>query len=1747
MNLYNPEHIMMCASLMAFSLVLGFILAQAIMALGYQTEYAALFPLRNEFTSTPVKRRNRCPTSWLKITRKGGIVRQYNGPRTVYLSEAPNFGRLEKVAKRGSKERSRAVARASGRRWIASEEEYGARHEVPKSALRQVRSVDFGRIANVQVLQGAGTVRVFGRSTYDGELFAFPVRTTNRKMEMFLHELSKRPVEVRKALINNGVIHESIRELYAKVYDAPPPQREEVRLLSNSLTTKVEIIATTAQLVLAIYRRDIANVTLTLLSHVSWSTNLSDLLNTSNELLPQFLIDHSLVEESEDEPSVDEDGNCFLANKSRFLNLGLPFIPKFVDHSGPTRGIVALTSFLMLAHFTNESSYFGPFLKKVNFKKITEPVVGALLIAQCVKALWQGFVDFSESGDWKDFFSPPKDVVFFRMVEPLIHSEKKTMSVDELKAQLKLISEIQKSREYLMNSPTVERYLVLLRERTKYLLTMLESCGGRMEPIPIWINGDPGFGKTTLIDGTLNVLAKRDGFARALGDVIDYNVYDKFPVESGSLCDAKFIVMNDIKEDYSQDLKLGITPVDTMLQKIIDINKLELPQAFEKGKCFYDLRYIVIISNFTSFKMSNKTEKLQRRLEPGVLMQVRLEDEKGQHITYSDENLSQGQMNSQRRFYLNKVICKDYHVSFALAQGSFSAAKGHDYHWYYEYLLKRTAEKRAKQMIAHQKFFSAQQTCECGAPFAHHYVLEGWKPIMNSCRPPEGVVEEVKEQSAPRRTHTKVWNIGSPESVEEDVFEEPSQIECPLLQEGEFRAGVWKKLTSRFRKRRTNQVQPAHEPANVVVNSWFDFDMFATLPDFLVFAVCLPGFLLVDVCESYMPNWDTLSQVATLPFRAAGRFASKAANAEFLWYRKAQFVAACNGVSPRLTALVLPGWRIASAEAYVKFREFGERVVKFVKENKAAVGALLAGGLLLALLANYWGSESLQGPILSRSTVNEASITTFVKEKPQIFPVAPVNSWQRPNDVPVWKMVTQTAGVDILKTFEASLAVCEISNNSGSLLCQAVIFSPNLILINHHYISEALNGPFLVCIDGITAQFTADDIQVLKGSEMVGLRNVWRKVTPNLSKYLCHESPSGSHDGILLRKERTPEGGYGAVVRTPCVASKSNIKVRGRSFESYEVKMKASSGDCGSLMAVRVKNSYAIMGVLFADSTTLSGTRVHFTPLTVSMFEGVALMPQIDEFIVDRVPSPLEPVSDKSAALNRPSPFFGLLGSIGVSRSFKSAIHKTALHDDVVPRMKLSYDRPKHLSKMIDGVYHSAFTNTFKNYDLSDLSTSSLRRVATDAYLDDCLKPLQKKEVKIAPLSLAQAFFGEPALGVEKVPFKTSNGLYWREQGLRKKADLFDETEEEWLLTPKFKDQVDQQLECLRQGIVRAPLVEMVPKDEVKSDEALAKAKIRLFSVLDFDINIVFRMYMMPLLAYLLQNKEFSECYGQMNAASKQWDELYRRLLSVGNHFVDLDFSSYDSSHGARTFEMTAEFFYALALRLGYDEPDAKAVFYLMMSLSVQLATYQGDYFLKKKGMPSGVIVTLILNSVVNSIMMRMAFHELVPDIDVKKFSDYVKVATVGDDNLSSVSPDVIDRFNMVKAAPLYKAWGYVVTPAKKDTEFLTSIRPTEATFVKRTFVEWTDGYVRAPLDTDSLYKALAFETLAPGVTSASRLASVYGSVVREAYLHGRVFFDEFVEWINNLFDKYGYYYEPLNFEVLNAEFLEGGMTTDFA
>jgi hypothetical protein len=196
---------------------------------------------------------------------------------------------------------------------------------------------------------------------------------------------------------------------------------------------------------------------------------------------------------------------------------------------------------------------------------------------------------------------------------------------------------------------------------------------------------------------------------------------------------------------------------------------------------------------------------------------------------------------------------------------------------------------------------------------------------------------------------------------------------------------------------------------------------------------------------------------------------------------------------------------------------------------------------------------------------------------------------------------------------------------------------------------------------------------------------------------------------------------------------------------------------------------------------------------------------------------------------------------------------------------------------------------------------------------------------------------------------------------------------------------------------------------------------------------------------------------------------------------------------------------------------------YPLMNIKGELVMFYGTN-------PSGHPLTVIVNSLVNSLYMRYAYAKL--GYDVGSFKQNVALMTYGDDNVMGVS-DNVPHFNHTAVQKKLEEIGVVYTMADKESSSVPYIHVDDVAFLKRKwrFDEDIGAYV-CPLDEDSIQKSLMCWLPSNTLVPEEQMVEVMKSAVNEYFWYGKSKFEKERNFLISLAHK-----EPYVFYVTDSTF----------
>ena len=295
-----------------------------------------------------------------------------------------------------------------------------------------------------------------------------------------------------------------------------------------------------------------------------------------------------------------------------------------------------------------------------------------------------------------------------------------------------------------------------------------------------------------------------------------------------------------------------------------------------------------------------------------------------------------------------------------------------------------------------------------------------------------------------------------------------------------------------------------------------------------------------------------------------------------------------------------------------------------------------------------------------------------------------------------------------------------------------------------------------------------------------------------------------------------------------------------------------------------------------------------------------------------------------------------------------------------------------------------------------------------------------------------------------------------------------------------------------------------------KKDEVLAKEKCRIFYGNGIALTFLVRKYFLPILRVMQFNPKVSECAVGVNSHGSEWQELHEHILTFGeDRLIGGDYGKYDQKLPAQLILAALRIMIDFARECDYSEEDLLIMEAMCGDIVYAMIAYNGDLIGLTEGSHiSGNSCTVIINGICGSLNLRCYFYAQNPSAtfaDRKRFRDYVKLITYGDDNIGSVSKR-INNFTIRGASEFLAVYGQTYTMPDKESELLDFLPPEEFEFLKRKSIyhEALDTHVGALVD-QSCFKMLHCFLRSKGAPLTEEHASAQNvdTALREWFNHG--------------------------------------------
>lgn len=315
-----------------------------------------------------------------------------------------------------------------------------------------------------------------------------------------------------------------------------------------------------------------------------------------------------------------------------------------------------------------------------------------------------------------------------------------------------------------------------------------------------------------------------------------------------------------------------------------------------------------------------------------------------------------------------------------------------------------------------------------------------------------------------------------------------------------------------------------------------------------------------------------------------------------------------------------------------------------------------------------------------------------------------------------------------------------------------------------------------------------------------------------------------------------------------------------------------------------------------------------------------------------------------------------------------------------------------------------------------------------------------------------------------------------------------------------FWDEFDVAVGAWRIGERYYPTFKSFLKDEPTPVE---KTKVRVVQAAPVVLQMGVRMYFLPIARHISLFPELTECAVGLNCMGPDWEEFQAHIKKFGSdRILAGDYSKYDIRMPAQITMAAFKVFISIAEFCGYSEEELQIMRSIATDICYPVVAFNGDLLKFVGTNPSGQNLTVYINSIGNSILMRCAFYSIIKD--PVSFRDACAIGTYGDDVKGSVHED-FSEFNHLSVAEFFAQHDMVFTMPDKTSTPIPYMKDCDADFLKRNNVYVPElGQHVGALDENSIFKCLHSNLKSKALTKQELAATCIDGALRDWFFHGR-------------------------------------------
>jgi len=470
-----------------------------------------------------------------------------------------------------------------------------------------------------------------------------------------------------------------------------------------------------------------------------------------------------------------------------------------------------------------------------------------------------------------------------------------------------------------------------------------------------------------------------------------------------------------------------------------------------------------------------------------------------------------------------------------------------------------------------------------------------------------------------------------------------------------------------------------------------------------------------------------------------------------------------------------------------------------------------------------------------------------------------------------------------------------------------------------------------------------------------------------------------------------------------------------------------------------------------------------------------------------------------------------------------SKVCPTPLHDEflAIYNVENNYGKPSMRG------YEPWRKNVIEMVKPISTYNKAILRECVDGYVRDILHGLpQDWERELVILSDMAAVNGLPGVKyIDAISKGTSMGHPWSKT---KKEFLFSAKSEKHPDGVDFEPEIWERVRAIEatyeEGKRAYPVFTGHLKDEATPLRKCKIHKTRLFTGAPIDWSLVVRKYLLSFVRLVQKNKIVFEAGPGTVTQSAEWGLIHEYLTQFGeDRMIAGDFGKYDKRMISDFVLAAFDCIQRIHRAAGFSETECRLIMCIGEDTAFPLSDINGDLLEFYGTNPSGHPLTVIINSLVNSLYNRYCYRVLNPAQEVRTFKQNVALFTYGDDNVMGVSLNA-EFFNHTANAAVLASIGVEYTMADKESESRPYIFMDEVSFLKRMWVWETeiDNWA-APLDETSIVKSLTMWVPSESLDKYAQMVHVIASANNEYFFYGRKKYEEMQQIFQGLLAQHPY------------------------